>query len=142
LAIEGSSTFEFDPFLSSFLSSFFSSFFSGCIYDIIHVAVVFEAVLVGVLFGGGEVGDFGGVEEVVEDFFLEGKGAIAQFCQMFEQIEPLVEMGGELGEGFGEFGQFDIDELEFVVEYPAVLILEFDNVKESSVVFMVVEDKV
>jgi hypothetical protein len=114
LAIEGSGPFQFDAFLSTFLS--------GCVYDVIHIAVVFEAVLVGVLLCGGEVGDLGGVEEVVEDRFLEGLGAIAQFCQMFEQIEPLVEVGGELREGFGEFWQFDVDEFEFVVEDFAVLV--------------------
>jgi hypothetical protein len=51
-------------------------------------------------------------------------------------------MGGELRKCFGEFGQFDVDEFEFFVEYLAVLILEFDDVEESSVVFMVVKDKV
>jgi hypothetical protein len=87
LAIENSGPFEFNPFLAAFLATFFTAFFAtflaaflaGGIDDVVHVAVVFQAVLVGVLFGGGEVGDFGGVEEFVEDAFLEGLGAIAEF---------------------------------------------------------------
>jgi hypothetical protein len=61
---------------------------------------------------------------------------------VFEQIEPLIEVGGELVEGFGEFGEFDVDEFEFVVEDLAVLVFELDDVEQLALVFMVVEDKV
>ncbi len=142
MAIEASSLFELNALLNADFNAFLAAFLTGSIHDVIHIAVVFETVLVGILFRGAEVGNFSGFEEVVEDFFLEGLGAIAQFCQVFEQIEPLVEVGGELSECLGEFGQFDVDEFEFVVENFAVLILELDDVEESFLVFMVVKNKI
>jgi hypothetical protein len=61
---------------------------------------------------------------------------------VFQQEEPLVEVGGELVYGFGEFGEFDVDEFEFVIENLAFLVFEFDDVEDGAVVSVVVEDEV
>jgi hypothetical protein len=61
---------------------------------------------------------------------------------MAQQEHPLIEVGFELVEGFGELGQFDVNKFQLFVEDFAVLVLEFDDMEEGVIAFVVIENEI
>ena len=116
------------PLGQSFRSSFFTSFVFSRFDGVFPVSVCFQAVFVGIVFLFGELGDFGGFEELGEDTFLEGFGACHEPGKVSQHEQPLFEHPVQFVFRLIEFGHFQVDEGELVVEdifCPSVHELDF-----------------
>ena len=109
------------PFFHAFLYAFFQSSFLGLddrsVDGVFPVAVHLEAFFVAVVFLFGELGYLGGLEELGEHFLLQGERAFHQAGQVAQHEQPLVEHAVQLVFPFVEFGHFEVDERELVVEH-------------------------
>jgi hypothetical protein len=92
------------------------------VYHIFEVTVVFEAILVGDAFFWLKAGYLRLFEESLEHFVVQPGRDLFELVQVAEEVEPLILQCFEIVDLFGEVGQRQVDEGEFVVKDAVVLI--------------------